>query len=69
MVVTEEEAREKWCPQVRNWVSGGWQTGINRNGSDIDYERFKCIASDCMMWRKADHGFETSGYCGLAGEQ
>jgi len=34
--MTEEEARTKWCPMARVPVADSG---------------FKCIASDCMMWR------------------
>jgi len=65
--LTEDQARTKWCPMVR-------QAGIyndvtpNRSGfratSGIDqgYAWNKCVASDCMMWQSV----LDKGYCGLA---
>jgi hypothetical protein len=54
--ITEEEARGKWCPMVRQLQAtvngtGGIETmaGVNRNHEDGKVGR--CIASDCMMWR------------------
>lgn len=37
MLVTEEEARTKWCPETRSGIFSGEQT--------------LCIASKCMAWR------------------
>ena len=41
--MTEDEAREKWCPYS--------YTSANR---DKDEYFTRCIASDCMMWRWKD---------------
>ena len=57
MYLTESDAKQKWCPQVRfSTHSGQGDTecavnsfgGQSRSG-DLD---FACIASECMMWRK-----------------
>jgi hypothetical protein len=73
--MTEDEARKKWCPMVRQASPEDWNS---------------CIASDCMMWRwkpepppfsvpyynqdtELIETFEVcevgadEGYCGLAG--
>lgn len=53
MLLTEEEARTKWCHCLR-------QEGSEDN---------RCMASGCMAWRWAKgewHGKEPRGYCGLA---
>ena len=82
--MTEDDARTKWCPMVRqlNYVG---ENGGNRVGHDITSCRHSlCIASDCMMWRTYkdkvietdSHGNaitivskeEEGGYCGLAGK-
>lgn len=75
---TEEDAKTKWCPQVRYLAifrdamgarecSGAY----NRAAEDI-IGTSKCIASDCMMWR-FENGSPaypaTKGFCGLAGKE
>lgn len=76
--MTEDEAKQKWCPHARiqtSWTSlhgGVALAGTNRweKGSA------KCIASECMAWRweaafrRDDNSMPTpvDGYCGLAGE-
>lgn len=62
MLLSEEEAKTKWCPMVRTHIA------VN-----VDYYRIRtatgpavnkgtnkalCIASDCMMWRWGDPGTE-----------
>lgn len=52
-MITEEEAKTKWCPFAR--VSN---TGLgNRYPMDIDLAEghafARCIASTCMAWRRA----------------
>lgn len=77
--MTEDEARNKWCPFVR--LSEDW--GDNRPSSMNDSDTFlRCIASDCMAWRRVTNTFvarrqydavargeapQEEGYCGLAG--
>lgn len=64
--MTEEEAKEKWCPMVK--------ATCDRKTEDEAWERLegqvaRCITSDCMMWREyvPEHiRGETYGYCGLA---
>jgi hypothetical protein len=59
-VMTEEDARRKWCPasfaipeQRLPNGDGGREAGP-----------WMCIASGCMAWR---WGADSAGYCGLAG--
>jgi hypothetical protein len=74
----EEEAKTKWCPMVRKFISGGSSeipsfgdafalTSYNRGQKN----NLNCLASECMMWRWCyDSMGETpiKGYCGLAGK-
>lgn len=59
MYVTEEEAKQKWCPHhrvrhysesepVRNGPMIGTAVAVNEA---INGNRCRCIASGCMMWR------------------
>lgn len=74
MQITEEQAREKWCPMVRvegnNRVHNTKADGFTN--ADISYH---CIGSECMAWRQHEityvHGdvaTQHHGYCGLAGK-
>ena len=78
--MTENEAKTKWCPQVRfaDPRDGGKPsvepTSWNRFDGEWDFTGLLCIASDCMMWRwnidPLDHPHDydkTGGYCGLGG--
>jgi len=75
--VTEEEAKGKWCPHVRQ-TSGSSDDGSSWNriaGRNEGAHGSECIASECMAWRW-EVEFEpyvgnkpaTKGYCGLAGK-
>ena len=62
--MTEEEAREKWCPLVR-FTEDGFNNRSNAADSDS-----RCIGSGCMWWgwRDARHGFnEGPGRCEAPG--
>jgi len=67
--MTEDEAKTKWCPHVRQ--SNGYKEGFSKNressGAPTDA---RCIASECMAWRwiiSPEKAPNASGYCGLAG--
>jgi hypothetical protein len=71
-MMTEEQAKEKWCPFAR--VAGISSRGaINRDDKSGEPDVCaRCIASDCMAWRS--DGIEAHddevvhyGHCGLAG--
>jgi hypothetical protein len=79
--MTEEEAKQCWCPFVRYKSAQG--EGINRWIEDYDEAIVplpaRCCASRCMAWRwHIDEHYDPqsgnttyeqsdSGYCGLAG--
>ena len=81
--MTEDKAKTKWCPMTRHGY-GTEGIGVNRLHQDKNPSTAKCIASDCMMWRKANwpifaegeqsdidrelERMDKSGYCGLACE-
>ena len=63
MYWTEEEAKEKWCPNAFVYFNGG--------NSNTGSSKRACIASACMMWRDetgTPEGMPRKGYCGLAGK-
>lgn len=78
-MLTETEAREKWCPHVR-YVDSQNATG-NRcytveHGPIKNPSSCRCIASDCMAWRWQEKKYDGAssqtieapvGFCGLAG--
>jgi len=66
MLLTEEEAQQKWCPfATTSSISDNHASGIyDTRGESKGFT--PCIASDCMAWRWSEGMFW--GYCGLAGE-
>jgi hypothetical protein len=74
MVVTEEQARDLWCPFVRS--TRGASVATNRDSDGSIVKRVTCVGSACMMWRQEVPSPERNeaaktqgirGYCGLAG--
>jgi len=65
--MTKDEARQKWCPFAR--YDDGDGVAFNRSCQipPSSFSGAKCIADDCMMWRKHYKDEEEHGYCGLAG--
>lgn len=64
-MLTEEEAKTKWCPHVRITAGddpsgSGAQWHTNRPSvADVDQKGFDlCSASDCMAWRWGGHQTE-----------
>lgn len=74
--MTEEEAKQKWCPMVRYLAvftsgSGSKSGGGYNRGADHPATTAHCIGSACMMWRThayASNPNKIHGYCGLAGK-
>ena len=57
MILTEDEAKTKWCPEVRTGLNAGMavnhhvgQSRNDRHAGDV-HEETRCIASGCCMWR------------------
>lgn len=61
MLMTEAEARVKWCPMAKSIE------GVNRAYGSKPADDCYCIASDCACWRCAEP-ITGVGYCGLAGK-
>jgi hypothetical protein len=69
MLLTEEEARGKWCPFSRKAYkfSQGFESGPFSGACSFNRgnrQNCDCIASSCTSWRLWD---SLRGYCGLAG--
>jgi hypothetical protein len=70
--MTEDEAKQKWCPQVRFTQ---WNDQMLSNRGEFSGAT-NCLASGCMAWRWAnERGLRSDGasvpiygYCGLAGK-
>ncbi|MCK7474055.1 MAG: hypothetical protein MZV49_12190 [Rhodopseudomonas palustris] len=77
MLLTEEQARSKWCPMVRyegddggSWNRGSAKDDPTNTARSPEYYSCACVASSCMAWRilRADiPGGESRGYCGAFG--
>jgi hypothetical protein len=75
MLLTEAEARQRWCPFSRVADRHG---GVNRGLGIVEDNvlwpsQCVCIASACMAWRWKEYTSyvepepaPTHGYCGLA---
>lgn len=82
MILTEEEAKTKWCPHGRVWQKASSEgiTSFTTHGCMGSVPI--CIGSACMAWRFVPQGENYSenmatgdrtyltpvGYCGLAGK-
>lgn len=77
--MTEDEAKQRWCPMARIRDDEDNGLSVNRFSEHGTPVACMCIASDCMMWRQK-HGLpnpktgisypkDGEGYCGLAGEE
>lgn len=56
MLLTEDEAKAKWCPFSRVLVTDQAElpVAVNRNnqtGAGGFWKGSKCVASECMAWR------------------
>jgi hypothetical protein len=81
-MLTEDEAKTKWCPFVRvtgcgsNAGSAEWHTNRPSFAEVHDKGFDRCIGSACMAWRRAIRPAgpggqmekDLGGFCGLAGK-
>lgn len=49
MIVTEKEAKEKWCPMAR---VGGGISSYNRSNGGALVAAAKCAGTECMLFEK-----------------
>ncbi len=72
MIITEDEAKTKWCPEARavfvpeadhsRWL-GGHNIVITMEGGEVNIShRVKCIGSECMQWKW--HAWRCGPGCG-----
>lgn len=77
-MLTEEEAKTKWCPLARyKSVNGeGINRWVNIADTQLNPDPARCIASFCMAWRQAplivggsipEIAGPRKGYCGAFG--
>ncbi len=71
-ILTEQEAKTRWCPLGRVAAAGDddASSAVNRYSDGSDHPRSACIAGLCMAWRLAhkDSADGTErGYCGAFG--
>jgi hypothetical protein len=79
MLLTEEDAKEKWCPHVRGIRGHGDVENVKWSGAQPVFNRIftdetwvapkgaACMGLLCMAWRSEDAA-EARGYCGLVGK-
>ena len=74
MLISEKNARQKWCPFVRIDNSNRIHNSLTDGFQNSD-RMYHCIAGDCMGWRQlhlsylkgGETGVTSHGYCGYAG--
>lgn len=72
MILSEPEAKTKWCPFARaveeyEYVSGGtahYGTIVANRGGKLD-EKSRCLGSGCMAWQPFPDHPTPYGTCGL----
>ncbi len=68
MLLTQEEAKQKWCPMAVE--AGEGASTHNRMGGKGSTGCY-CIALECMSWRETGKARQRQllGYCALIGEK
>lgn len=74
VMLTEEEAKKKWCPFVRHEgdKGGSWNRTVSAmkrifgwdGGNPYPEETCNCIASECMAWRFKPHEWKHKAHGG-----
>ena len=70
MLLTEDEAKTKWCPFVRASIYEAADNDVSGNRAGPLRESGGCIASACMAWRWGEPDLldrPRRGFCGLSG--
>lgn len=67
--MTEEQAKEKWCPFARI-INIRDTVAFNRSSADAPTGAARCIASGCACWVSMDEYDDNAepqpgGHCGL----
>lgn len=65
MILTEEKAKEKWCPAVRCKATGTTYSPQNCGFQDRNPKHSRCIGSQCMMWNWKNDDEPRKGFCSL----
>jgi hypothetical protein len=72
MIVSEADARKKWCPLARVNTNNGCATNRyadEKAGKDGRPYNSMCIGSECMAWQQSPIRSDgDAGYCGLAAQ-
>jgi hypothetical protein len=79
MVLTEDDAKTKWCPETRVAITAGM--AANRTASMSEdgrgyaniFEETRCLGSGCMLWRwqslTSGPGGQAIGFCSLSSHE
>ncbi|WP_454021255.1 hypothetical protein [Azospirillum sp. Marseille-Q6669] len=65
MMMTEEEARTKWCPHARASDQADPPSSVNRVRTNKPDGDCLCVASGCMAWRWSEEDCTPPGSNGI----
>lgn len=68
--MTEEEAKQRWCPFVRlTGAEREWHTNRDPSMPSIptDTQAYRCIGSACMAWRWRGYFTDEGRFMHMAG--
>lgn len=79
MLMSEQDAKTKWCPHARSidWETfrdGEKPVSANRHEDGAPHRNCLCLASGCANWAWGNSLIESElttlrGFCGLAGRR